>query len=110
MELKNVDYTNTSLSTQTQDQLIDGYFKNINSLDDFQWIASFQKLKANGWTDQVTALANMKEKWKTVFLARKEDVFNGMTVTLRNDLELDSPSDLTLEKIEEIINVFVKVE
>ena len=44
-----------------------GYFKNINALTDFDWIAYFPKLKANGWETIEIAETNLKQLWKKAF-------------------------------------------
>lgn len=113
-ELKNVNFTTiTALNTQTIDQVIYGYFKNINSLNDFDWIAYFPKLKANGWTTKAIAETNLKNLWKKAFIDNAEQMFNNLGQAKMQQLfGVDNISDF-LDDIDDItspIYDFIKVE
>lgn len=96
-ELKNVDFTKNPLSLDMQDQLIFGYFKNIATIDDLQWIAHFKKLQAGGWSTQAIAQTNLKNMWKTVFQKRKTEIFNTIwdNQSLRGSLFPNLPTEIT---------------
>ena len=75
IELKNVDFVTYPLKDKPQviAQVIDGYFANISSLDKFDWIAHYKKLRAKSievygveWT-QSDALQNMKNQFQEMF-------------------------------------------
>jgi hypothetical protein len=70
-ELKNKDFTVSGV-TDDVDQMIDGYFKNIKSFDDFIWEAKFSKLQSK-WTTIADAETQLKSKWKAVFEGAKKD-------------------------------------
>lgn len=74
LELKNKIYTSTGLSSADADQLIDGYFRNINSIDDFTWELKWAKNKSV-WSSTSQAEIAMKEKWKVIFLNREQEIF-----------------------------------
>ena len=71
-EYKNKDFVSSPLSVNGSDvdQLINGYIKNINKIDDLEWKAGLAKLKDKGWTES-NALTNMKSQWKNVFSEAK---------------------------------------
>ncbi|WP_158837572.1 hypothetical protein [Polaribacter sp. L3A8] len=101
IELKNVNFISNKLknSTQTVNQLIDGYFRNISNFDNFEWIVNFKKLKAHGWADEATALTNMKTQFKEMFQDgnNAQNAFDAIwsNASLRNDL-----FDSSLTKVE----------
>jgi hypothetical protein len=51
----------------------------------------------------------MKEKWKVIFLARKQEIFDVMNVSLKESLEIQSIMDLTDTKIDGILSIIIKV-
>ena len=108
-ELKNVDFVNSGISIETQDQLIYGYFANIDNINDLQWIAHFKKLQASGWSSISIAETNLKTMWKSIFVARKDEIFNAMKAELKNSLEIEIANDLTSAKIDQILNTIIKV-
>jgi len=77
---------------------------------------NFQKLQANGWTNQATALTNMKNQWKAVFLIRIDDMFTTMSLELKESiLGIGNANryDLFSQKIEDVesnLYDFIKVE
>ena len=75
-EYKNVNYASNALVNQSQtiDQFINGYLRNIESFDKFQWKAGFNKLKS-AWGSEANALTQMKSQWKTVFENKSDDIF-----------------------------------
>lgn len=75
-EYKNVAFDKNPLtsSSQSVDQFIDGYLRNIQSLDKMQWKVSFGKLEAS-WGSKANALTQMKQQWKAVFEARADEIF-----------------------------------
>lgn len=104
IELKNKKYTSgTNPTEQEIDQIIGvkGALGNIDDLSKFEWVA----FEARG-----NNLADLKTMWKDVFVARKNEIFVNMNQDLRIKLLIDSPDDLTLIKIDEILNVIIKVE
>ena len=109
IELKNKVYTNIGITFQDFDQVINGYFKNITNIDKFKWELKLSKNKSV-WSTKAIAEEQMKIKWKTIFTANKENVFNAMRPELQQSLLLDTFSDLTSAKIDEIVNAFVKVK
>ena len=128
-ELKNVNFTNIStLSPQTIDQVIHGYFKNINALTDFDWIAYFPKLKANGWETIEIAETNLKQLWKKAFYdastnqitAKGQELFDVIwnNQNLRNSLFTSTDDAVSaFSEFETMINTmdnklfgFIKVE
>lgn len=101
------------------DQFINGYLKNIKSIDDFEWKAGFDKLKGS-WSSETNALAEIKKQWKTVFESKSDDIFNTIwdNQNLRNSI-FDSGLTKTeakqnfLEMVEDTDDVlfkFIKVE
>ncbi|MFA0964006.1 hypothetical protein AB9P05_19520 [Roseivirga sp. BDSF3-8] len=76
-EYKNKDFVSSPLTAGSDDvdQFINGYLKNIKSLDDLEWKAGLDKLKNKGWTDG-NALFHMKEQWKSVFENKADVIFD----------------------------------
>jgi len=83
-------------------------------------VAHFKKLQANGWTDKATALTNMKNQWKAVFIARANDLFNpiedGGTAFTREKITALFGTDnrmildQRIQNIDDVIYNFIKVE
>ena len=122
IEFKNVDFVTTALKNKTGyvNQLIDGYFRNVNSLEQFEWVVAFRKLKAKGLPSKPEALAHMKLQMKEVYEARGDDVFNSLWANpnLRNNLfqGLSNPQQARtifnsyIDDVQSPLYNFIKVE
>lgn len=87
-ELKNRNFSGNSL-TQTgnafasgwesmYNQLIDGYFKNVNSLADLEWVSDFRRFDN---VTQTAATTAMRQKWQTIFQWKYQDIFANLGAT-----------------------------
>jgi hypothetical protein len=104
-EYKNVDFASNALINQTQsvDQFMDGYLRNIDSFDKFEWKAGYDKLKS-AWGSESNALTQMKKQWKSVFESKADKIFEA-NPTLFNKLKL---KDGTLVTDSELFSEFLK--
>ena len=120
-EYKNVDFAKNALSSSSQsvDQFINGYLRNIESFDKFQWKAGFDKLKS-AWGSEANALTQMKSQWKTVFESKSDDIFEviwgnqrGLKESLFSTTNKARAKTEFLEMIEfqdDVLFKFIKVE
>jgi len=86
---KNKDFVGSPLTAGSDDvdQFINGYLKNVKSMDDLEWKAGFDKLKS-AWGSEANALTKMKGQWKSVFQNKADDIFDVIweNENLRNSL------------------------
>ncbi|UII29068.1 hypothetical protein LVD15_11745 [Fulvivirga maritima] len=120
-EYKNVNYASNALVNQSQtiDQFINGYLRNIESFDKFQWKAYFDKLKS-AWGSEANALTQMKSQWKTVFESKSDDIFEVIwgNQNLKNSLfdsgltKADAKLDFVdmVSSTDDALYKFIKVE
>lgn len=88
-EYKNKDFVNNPLTPGSDDvdQFINGYLKNVKSMDDLEWKAGFDKLKST-WGSEANALTEMKKQWKAVVQSKSDEVFDVIwdNQSLRNSM------------------------
>ncbi len=119
-EYKNVDFVSNALKNRTQsiDQFINGYLRNIESFDKIQWKAGFDKLR-NGWGDIDNALLEMKKQWKTVFEENFDDVVDSIlsnsslkqnSFTGLNDVQIRAALENWVATTDDALYKFIKVE
>lgn len=88
-EYKNKDFVSYPLTASSDDvdQFINGYLKNLKSMDDFEWKAGFGKLEGS-WSSEANALTEMKKQWKSVFESNADEIFDVIweNQNLRNSL------------------------
>jgi hypothetical protein len=94
-EYKNKDFINYPLTAGSDDvdQFINGYLKNIKSIDDLEWKVGFDKLKSS-WGTEGNALTEMKKQWKSVFESKSDEIFNA-NPNLFNKLKLKDGTLIT---------------
>jgi len=119
-EYKNKDFVTYPITASSDDvdQFINGYLKNIKSMDDFEWKAGFDKLKSM-WGSEANALTQMKKQWHSVFKSKADEIFNA-NPKLFNKIKLKdgtlvTNSELFSEFLEEATEAnklfnFIKVE
>ncbi len=77
------------------------YLGKINDIKELHYYFDFGK---------ISDINVIKNRMKTVFETNKADLFSKMKPTLKEKLDLETVSDLTTAKIEEIVNQIIKLE